>query len=145
MQKKADKNSNEYYQGALSELGDQYAKSYYTGLKGMYDEKPKKTEADFAKLYEIHNGSGSDLIGTAHPYSVSLAESMGNGGLVENQIEKQRAGKNVALSMPTGNFRGKHAYVIKSLVKLADSLDSSGMAELSDLIDEAINNISSNV
>jgi hypothetical protein len=138
MKKKADEISKDYYQVALKELDDQYARSYYTGLKSMYDEKPSKTEADFKKLYKVHDETGADLIGQAHPLTINLADAMGNGGVVENLIEQQRHNKNVALSVPTGNFRGKHAWIIKSLVKLADQADDSGLEKTSSLIDEAL-------
>jgi hypothetical protein len=143
MQKKADQISKEYFQDAVSGLADQYAKSYYTGLKSMYDQKPGRTEADFVKLYEVHNESGADLIGSAHPKTVEIADAMGNGGVVENQIEQHRHNTGVAKSMPSGNFRGKHAWVIQNLVKLADQADESGMKEASDLIDEALKKLSS--
>jgi len=143
MQKKADKISKEYFQDAVSGLEDQYAKSYYTGLKSMYDQKLGKTEADFRKLYEVHNESGADIVGAAHPKMIDVADAMGNGGVVENVIEQQRHNKGVAQSMPSGNFRGRHAWVIQNLVKLANKADEEGLIEASDLIDEAIKDLSS--
>lgn len=142
MNKKADQISKEYYQGAISDLADQYAKSYYTGLKGMYDQKPEHTEADFKNLYQVHQETGADLIGESHPESITIADSMGHGGLVENQIEQHRHNTDVAKSMPSGNFRGKHAWVLQNLVKLADHADEQGFKEASDLIDQAIKELS---
>ena len=138
MHKKADQISKEYFQDAVSGLEDQYAKSYYTGLKSMYEQKPGRTEADFVKLYEVHSESGADLIGAAHPKTIDVSDSMGNGGVVENQIEQQRHNIGVAQSMPSGNFLGRHAWVIENLVKLADETDESGLKEVSDLIDNAL-------
>jgi hypothetical protein len=138
MQKKADKFSKQYYQDAISGLDDTYAKSYYAGLKSMYDKKPKKTKADYVKLYELHDETGPELIGSAHPKSIGVADAMGNGGLLENQIEQQRANIGVARSMPSGNFLGRHAWVLHNLVKLAESADEAGDLETSDLIDAAI-------
>jgi hypothetical protein len=138
MQKKADNVSKQYYQDAISGLADQYAKSYYAGLKSMYDQKLGKTEADFKATYELHGETGADLIGEAHPKTIDIAESMGRGGVVENQIEQQRHNKGVAQSMPSGNFRGRHAWVIQNLVKLADEADKRGLEEASDLIDAAL-------
>ena len=143
MNKKADTFSKEYFQDATSGLEDQYAKSYYAGLKSMYDQKLGRTEADFQKLYNVHNESGADLIGKAHPKSIDVADAMGRGGLVENQIEQQRHNKGVAQSMPTGNFLGRHASVIENLVKLADQADEQGMKEASDLIDAALEELTS--
>ena len=141
MKKKADQISKEYFQDAVKGLSDQYAKSYYTGLKSMYDQKLGKTEADYNSLYELHSETGAQLIGEAHPLSVEIAESMGRGGIVENVVEQHRHNEGVALSMPSGNFRGKHAWLVKNLVKLADATDENGMSKVSDLIDTALNEI----
>jgi len=143
MHKKADQISKQYFQDAVTGLADQYAKSYYAGLKSMYDQKLGKTEADVVKLYEVHNESGADLIGAAHPKTIDIADAMGNGGVVENQIEQHRHNVGVAQSMPSGNFRGRHAWVIRNLVKLADQTDKSGMIEVSDLIDKALEELTS--
>jgi len=143
MHKKADQISKQYFQDAVAGLEDQYAKSYYAGLKSMYDNKLGKSEADFVKLYKVHNESGADLIGAAHPKTIDIADAMGKGGVVENQIEQHRHNKGVALSMPSGNFRGRHAWVIQNLVKLGDQADDSGLNEASDLIDNALQKLMS--
>lgn len=143
MNKKADQISKEYFQEAITDLEDQYAKSYYTGLKGMYDQKPDRTEADYKSMYQVHQESGADLIGESHPETITIADAMGNGGVVENQIEQHRHNVDVAKSMPSGNFRGKHAWVLKNLVKLANQADDQGLKEASDLIDAAINELTS--
>jgi hypothetical protein len=141
MEKKADQISKEYFQDAVKGLSDQYAKSYYTGLKSMYDQKLGKTKADYNSLYKLHYETGTELIGEAHPLSIDIADAMGRGGVVENVVEQHRHNEGVALSMPSGNFRGKHAWLIKNLVKLADVTDEKGMGEASDLIDIALNEI----
>ncbi len=143
MNKKADQISKEYFQDAIKDLEDQYAKSYYTGLKGMYDNKLSATDSDFKNLYQIHNESGFDLIQKAHPKTIDIADAMGRGGVVENLVEQHRANTEIALSMPSGNFRNRHAWVIESLVKLANLIDENGSKEASDLIDVAIEEIMS--
>lgn len=143
MQKNADQISKEYFQDAVSGLEDQYAESYYSGLKSMYEVKPGKTEADFVKLYEVHNESGADLIGIAHPKSIEIADAMGNGGVVENQVEQHRHNTGVAKSMPSGNFLGRHAWVIKNLIKLANKAEHDGLFEVSNVIDETLEELSS--
>ena len=142
MKKKADTISKEYFQDAIIGLEDQYAKSYYAGLKSMHEAKPEKTEADYKKLYNVHSETGADLIENAHPFSIDIADAMGNGGIVENKLEQQRHNIGVAKSMPSGNIRGKHAWLIKNLIKLADYEDEAGNLEASDLIDAAIKELS---
>lgn len=143
MRKKADQFSKEYFQEAVSGLEDQYAKSYYAGLKGMYDQKLSGTEADYRSLYEVHNESGNTLIGSAHPETINIADAMANGGVVENVIEQQRHHKGVAKSMPSGNFRNRNAWVVQNLVKLADQVDEQGLKEASDLIDAVLKELTS--
>jgi hypothetical protein len=141
MKKQADQTSKEYFQDAVKGLSDQYAKSYYTGLKGMYDQKLGKTEADYNSLYELHSETGAQLVGEAHPLSIEIADAMGRGGVVENVVEQHRHNEGVALSMPSGNFRGKHAWLVQNLVKLADAQDEKGQSNVSDLIDTALQEI----
>lgn len=143
MKKVADQFANSYYQDAIKGLGEQYAKSYYAGLKGMYEQNfGSNSEADFNKLYQTHDETGAELLGSAHPDSAYMVDAMGNGGLVENVLEQQRRNIGVALSTPTGNFRARHAWVIESLVKLANKADEDGLFDASDLIDSTINNLS---
>jgi hypothetical protein len=137
----SDEHSNSYVQDALKGLTDEYAKSYLSGLKSMYDERLGSSEGDQTDLYHPLNGSGAQTIGDAHPESITISESMGKGGLVENLIEQQRGSFEVALSTPTGNFRGKRAEILNALVKRANKADAEGDVELSNLIDEIIVNL----
>lgn len=145
IEKYADSFSKEYYQGALRGLDDQYAKSYYTGLKSMYDQKLGGGKADYKSLYEPHGGTGTEILESSHPKSVVVSDAMGNGGLVENVLEQQRHDIGVALSTPTGNFRGKHANLISALTKIANMADGYDNVdpEISELVDNAIEDIAS--
>lgn len=141
IEKYADSVSKEFYQGALRGLDDQYAKSYYTGLKSMYDQKLGGGKADYKSLYEPHGGTGTEILESSHPKSVVVSDAMGNGGLVENVLEQQRHDIGVALSTPTGNFRGKHANLVAALTKIANAADESNNLEVSDIVDNAIEDI----
>lgn len=142
MKKMADQFTNSYYQDAVKGLDEQYAKSYFAGLKGMYEQNfGRNKEADYMKLYQSHDETGAQLIGNAHSESVAVADAMGNGGLVENVLEQQRKNIGVALSAPTGNFRARHAQLIKELVKLANEADDTGEKDASNMIDKTINNL----
>jgi hypothetical protein len=138
IQKFSDEHSNSYVQDALKGLSDDYAKSYFAGLKGMYDERLGSSEADQTDLYHPLGGSGAETISEAHKESLTISESMGRGGLVENLLEQQKGSYEVALSTPTGNFRGKRAELLNALVKEANTADAEGNIKLSDLIDEII-------
>ncbi len=138
MQKIADKTSDNYYTSAVQKLSDSYAKDYYAGLKGMHNEKPEKREADYSKLYQTDKETGHDLILSAHPKSIVLSDAMGNGGLVENLLEQHEAGEGVAFSMPTGNFTGRYAYIVNSLIKISTEADKKGLIKVSDTIDNVL-------
>tara|TARA_B100000131_G_scaffold288069_1_gene299150 strand:- start:1564 stop:4581 length:3018 start_codon:yes stop_codon:yes gene_type:complete len=108
--KKADKFSKSYYKDAVKGLsdGDEFQKSYYTGLGRLYDKKPKRRKADYDSLYDVSGETGEDLIHSAHPEAIVVAEGRGRGGLVENGLEQKRQTHGVALSAPTGNYRGNY-------------------------------------
>ena len=143
VRKMANQYPNKYISDAIVGLSDQYAKSYFAGLKSQYNSKPAKPKADYRDLYEVHNEKGADLIQEAHPEAVVVSDAMGNGGLVENLLEQKSQSEGVARSAPTGNFRGKHANleVIEALTKIANQADEAGFFEVSELIDTTINNI----
>jgi len=141
--KMANEYPNKYISDAIVGLSDQYAKSYFAGLKSQYNTKADKSKADYRDLYELHGEKGADLVQEAHPEAIVVADAMGNGGLVENSLEQKSHSEGVAKSAPTGNFRGKHANleVIMALTKIANQADKAGFFEVSELIDTTINNI----
>jgi hypothetical protein len=124
-------------------LSDSMAKSYYAGLKSMYDQELGRRDADAKALYQTHDETGAELVAKSHPKAVVVSDSIGRGGLVENGLEQKQHMEDVALSTPTGNYRSKHAWVVKQLVKIADQADQEGCIEASDLIDSTTNGIAS--
>ncbi len=138
IKKFSDEHSNTYIQDALRGLSDEYSKSYFAGLKSMYDERLGSSEGDLGDIYHPLGGSGVKTLSEAHPESLTIAESMGRGGLIENLLEKQKSSYEVALSTPTGNLTNKHATLLGALVKEANKADIEGNKDLSNLIDEII-------
>jgi hypothetical protein len=139
--RKAAETRVSYFGDANSGLTDQLTKSYYAGLTGMYNEKPPKRTSDYKDLYGFQEETGEDLILEAHPKSVTLAEAMGKGGLVENGLEQKEKSTYVALNTPTGNFQSKYASTIGYLNKLAKAADEQGKKEVSRLIKQTIQNL----
>ena len=117
--KKADEHSRSYYKDALTgqSNNDQYMKSYYAGLKGMYDESLDKRKADYKEHFLLHDETGVDLIHEAHPKAIVVSDAIGRGGLVENGLEQKRQSHAVALSTPTGNYRANYAWLQDELLK----------------------------
>ena len=117
--KGADDVSKSYYKDAVTDLNndDKYLRSYFTGLKGLYDEKAETPKGDYKSLYNVHDETGVDLIHSAHPKAVVVLDSIGRGGLVENGLEQKRQTHGVALSAPTGNYRANYAWVRDVLEK----------------------------
>ena len=116
--KKADKISNRYFKDAVEDLqDDEFMKAYYAGFSKLHNQKPKKQKPDYEKLYDLHDESGADLIHKAHPKAISVAEAIGNGGLVENESEKSKAMEDIAFRVPSGNYRARYAFIQNSLKK----------------------------
>ena len=134
MKKQSSYNSNEYFDAALQGVKDKYTRSYWTGLQSMHNESPEKRESDYKKLYMLHEETGTSLVSGAHPKSVELVEAMGKGGLVENTIEQQNHNIDVALSMPSGNYMGRHAALVESIIKFAKKSESDKSNEISDIL-----------
>jgi hypothetical protein len=103
--------SKSYCKDAVTDLNndDKYLRNYFTGLKGLYDEKSETPKGDYKTLYNVHDETGEDLIHAAHPKAVVVSDSIGRGGLVENGLEQKRQTHGVALSTPTGNYRANYA------------------------------------
>lgn len=127
-----------YFGDANLGLKDQLTKSYYAGLTGMYNEKPPKRPSDYKDLYGFQEETGHDLMAESHPKSVTLADAMGKGGLVENNLEQQQKSIYVATTTPSGNFQSKYAQTVSYLQKLAKAADSQGKKEVSKLINQTI-------
>ena len=127
-----------YFGDANLGLKDQLTKSYYAGLTGMYNEKPTKRPSDYKDLYGFQEETGHDLMAESHPKSVTLADAMGNGGLVENNLEQQQKSIYVATTTPSGNFQSKYAQTVSYLEKLAKAADSQGKEQVLRLINQTI-------
>lgn len=94
------------------------------------------------KEYGVTKETGEDLIGEAHPKDAKMADSMGEGGLVENLVQQQEKDIEVATRMPSGALVGKHAELVNALVALANELEGEGKAEAAARVDRTIERIS---
>jgi len=77
----------------------------------------------------------------AHPKPIYIAESRGDGALVENEIEQQKKTIDIALKTPTGTLVGRYASAINSLVKIANQCDELGYSDAADLITNAVDEL----
>jgi len=136
--RKAAETRVSYFGDANLGLKEQLTKSYYAGLTDMYNEKPQKRSSDYKDLYGFQEETGEDLVLQSHPKSVTLADAMGKGGLVENGLEAKEKSTYVALNTPSGNFQSKYASTIVYLKKLAKAADDQGKKEVSKLINQTI-------
>ena len=100
--------------------------------KAAYNKNPY--QEDIKTIEEKRIKEDEDLIEQAHPDPVYVAESMGKGGLVENQNEQQKADIAIVNKMPMGVAVHRYASVAKELVVLANLCDESGELEAADLI-----------
>lgn len=96
-----------------------------------FQESLKTIEEKFAKDPE------KSIVEIAHPEPAYIAESQGDGGLVENDLEAQQKAKEIVNKMPNGNLPGRYANVIGTLVKLADQCDALNEKQAADLLTKA--------
>lgn len=101
-----------------------------TPAKNPYQEDKKVIE-------EKREFPKEDIVEKAHPEAVYVAESRGDGGLVENQNEQHEKMMSVINKMPTGNLLGTYASTVDSLVKLANLCDEAGDTESADKLTDA--------
>ena len=73
----------------------------------------------------------------AHPEPVYIAESQGDGALVENEIENQKKMIEVINKMPTGNHTGRYAALANVMLKVAETCDVLGEEAAADLLTDA--------
>lgn len=77
------------------------------------------------------------VIEIAHPEPVYIAESRGDGGLLENQIEQQNKIIEMINKMPTGNLVGRYASKAYNLIVLANVCDELGQGDAANLLTDA--------
>lgn len=138
IKKKAEESKASYFGDANLGLQDSLTKSYYAGLTGMYNEKLPSRSSDYKDLYGFQEETGPDLVQQSHSKSVTLADAMGKGGVVENGLEQQEKSHYMATSTPSGNFQSKYAQTLKYLTKLAEAADEQGKKDVSELINQTI-------
>ena len=97
-------------------------------------EAPAKNphQEDKRVIEEKREFPEEDLIEEAHPEKVYVAESRGDGGLVENQNEQHEKIMSIVNKMPTGALLGTYASTVDSLVKMANACDEIGDKETAD-------------
>lgn len=94
-----------------------------------------------SKDYGVTRETGREVVETAHPKDPRVAESMGEGWMVENTVQRQEKDIGVATMMPSGALYGKHAELVGVLVSLANGLDGGGRGKAAARIDRAIGRI----
>ena len=129
---------------ALKGLSDEYAGSFYSGLNGQSDKSNKAEQDSYSSYYNLHDETGADLINSAHPKSINLADAMGDGGLVENAVESGNRMAEIARNTPSGNYRSKHAHITERLNKLAVIASLSGDRQSMKKINIAIRKFNGN-
>ncbi len=82
-----------------------------------------------------------NIVEVAHPDPVYVAESQGDGALVENQLEQQKKMIEVINKMPTGNNVGRYASLAGVLLKVAETCDMLEEGEASDLLTNAADKV----
>lgn len=82
-----------------------------------------------------------NIVEEAHPHPVYVAESQGDGGLVENQIEQQNKLIEMVNKYPTGSLVGRYAYAVNRLVKMAEAAEEVGALDVADALTDTARDI----
>jgi hypothetical protein len=107
------------------------------------DKAPKNPHGEDVKtIKEKTKLPEEDIIEIAHPVAIYIAESRGDGGLVENQNEQHAKIMEVINKMPTGALLGAYAKTISALVKMADACDELEEGQLADALTDTASKIS---
>lgn len=77
----------------------------------------------------------------AHPEPVYIAESQGDGALVENNIEQQKKLVEMLNKHPTGSLVGRYAYTVTKLVKMAEAAEEIGEPQMADTLTDTAKQI----
>lgn len=96
-----------------------------------YQEDVKQLQEKRLKQPEKH------IVEQAHPSPVYVAESQGDGGLVENQIEQQKKIIEMINKLPTGSLVGRYASTVVRLVKLAETAEEVGALQMADTLTDS--------
>jgi len=96
-----------------------------------YQEDKKTIEEKRLKTPE------KNIMELAHPEPVYIAESQGDGALVENEIENQKKMIEIINKMPTGSLVHRYATAIGALIKMADACDANGEDKAAELLTDA--------
>jgi hypothetical protein len=117
-----------------SEVMQEFAK--ISGEQGLL--KNAQSKEDDSDIRENRKDPDEkSIIEEAHPESIYIAESRGDGGLVENQIEQQKKLIEMVNKMPTGNLVGRYATQVNTLVALANMCDELGQEQAADFLTDA--------
>lgn len=97
--------------------------------KGLVAEAKDSEEEIKSKKVDLPK---EDVVEKAHPKPVFVAESRGDGGLVENLNETHKKIMEVIKKMPTGSLVGRYASTSYNLLKLAEECEKVGAENVSD-------------
>lgn len=107
--KKADTVSDQYYKDAITGLNseDSLMQTFYKEMSAEYN-KEQEVKVDKRKDLMDFFYEQEHIMLQAHPDSIVVADAMGAGGIVENNVERHNFMKDVAKKRPSGNFTGNH-------------------------------------
>lgn len=103
------------------------------GLLKVAESKNPHPE-DAKTIKEKRVPSEKDIIEQAHPEAVYVAESKGDGALVENQNEQHKKLMEIINKMPTGMIVHRYANAINTLIKMAEACDEVEELDASDVL-----------
>jgi len=82
-------------------------RTFYKEMSAEYNKKPDANPQKRKDLMDFFYDE-DHILAQAHPNSIVVADAMGDGGLVENNIERHNKSKEIATKRPLANFLGNH-------------------------------------
>ncbi len=107
-------------------------------MKNVEETVPTGDDYTRNKKTEEYDAKDSKIMEKAHKKDSYVAKAMGEGALVENNMQQHKKMLEIAIKMPTGTLIGVHASVVDSLVKMANELEENGKMKEAQLIDNTI-------
>lgn len=112
------------------------------GLKKTALPEPNPHQEDVESIRKKRlDQPEKSIIEEAHPEPVYIAESRGDGALVENQVEQQQKLIEMLNKNPTGSLVGRYAHTAVRLVKMAEAAEEVGALDVADTLTDAARNV----
>jgi hypothetical protein len=119
----------------------QIMKDFASIMKKAEDKKENKKKKKKQESKPAKETESKSIMEQAHPEDLTVADSLGEGGMVESNPTQHKKMMQVLYTAPSGSNTSKHAFTIQSVIKIADDLDAQGKTEAAKEVDRVAHQI----